>query len=464
MQSLRMGAIATLVLTTGVFAQTEWTVEVRDLNTGQGIANVLVEGRSSRVHATTNAQGVATLMVTGDKESVIVHGGTGYNYQVGEYPITGPRVVYLVPDSMFHKTPLIPTTGTGAPVVFQGATQCVFGPNAYTIEIEVPPGVLPEPASFWIAPVPASASPCPHDFDRFVAAAIGQFAIKLVNAQGKEISDVLPEPGIVVRSSPTWYPFSILVPQNQVIKGTQCRLTKTSGRWDAQPDLLTWDPAAGMFTAHLRACSWWLILMPLLLPSSLGSADVPIPGPPPAPKIDIVPSDCCVTGPGDSSPVDCGKLRLPLNAVFTAGTTTSFSAQIAAALTAQLGVAPSELASLITRLTVMVTGSLTLDASFSFTHTCSMTTGGPIPALTMVADPCYSGEMSLTLASRTFTLTCGTHSTQVKFPEQVIKVLCLTLDPSCGTEPSPCNSGPLKKRELSPSSYKICQGDLLSCQ
>ncbi|MBZ0152626.1 MAG: hypothetical protein K8J09_13965 [Planctomycetes bacterium] len=284
-----------------------------------------------------------------------------------------------------------------------------------------------------------------------------------MNAQGKEITDVLPEPGIVVRSSPTWYPYSAIMPQTQVMKGTQCRLTKTSGRWDVQPDLLTWDPADGMATAHLRACSWWVWLLPFLVPSSTAQPSSPAPALPPIPEITIEPSDCVATGASDSSPVDCGVLRMPVNCVMTVGTTVPFSAQFTATVAGQLGVAPSTLAALLTRLTVQVSGSITMDASFGFTYQYSATTGSLIPGQTVVADRCYSGEMSEAVADRVFTLTCGSLSTQLKFPDRVIKVLCLTLDPACGNELSPCNSGPLKKEEVYPSAYKLCAGDPLKC-
>ena len=178
----------------------------RDAHRSDAVPNVVVDGRTSRVQAVTDAQGNATLLVGSKPESIIVHGGVNYGYHVGEYDHTAPKRVYLVPNSAYYKTPLIPTGGTTAPIVFQGTTQTVLGQNPYTIEVEVPPNVLPAPASFWILPVPSYASPYPRDADRYVNSAICQFAVELRDAQGRPITDVIPNPGIIVRSSPTWYP------------------------------------------------------------------------------------------------------------------------------------------------------------------------------------------------------------------------------------------------------------------
>ncbi|HEB52273.1 MAG TPA: hypothetical protein ENI87_03345, partial [bacterium] len=324
-------------------AQSAWQVQVRDLLTDQGIPNVVVEGRTSRVAGSTDAQGFVELEVTGDHdhESVIVHGADGYGYQAGYYPLYMPRVVYLVPDTALHATPLIPVTGTGAPIVFQGTTWTPFGQNAYTIEVEVPPDVLPEPASFRIAPVPVYASPLPDGCDALINGAVAQFTVDLRNAEGRPLTDVLPEPGIIVRCSPMWYTYAQMASAQSPAQGVPYRLTKTSASWAPQPDATSWDPASGMFTAHLRACSWWLLwFSPLLLSGDThnGSGGIDPQVPPPAPEITIERDACVTSGLYDSGLVTCGVLQMPVTCTIANSGTTSFNALFQAGLTAELGV------------------------------------------------------------------------------------------------------------------------------
>ncbi|HEB52448.1 MAG TPA: hypothetical protein ENI87_04235, partial [bacterium] len=254
---VELGFVSFTVALPGVgCAQSAWQVQVRDLLTNQGVPNVIVDARTSGTNGVTDATGLVELQVRGGDtgEAIFVHGSASYNYTVGHYGTGLPRTVWLVPYSMFHKTGMIPVTGTTSPIVFQGVTHSCMGPNPYTIEVEIPPDVLPEAADFWIVPVPAYASPYPLGADAGVSAAAAQFAVELKDANGKSITEVLPAPGIVVRFSPTWYTYGEIAQHQDIVKATQYRLTQTSQDWDAQPDDCYYDPEAGMFTAHLRAC------------------------------------------------------------------------------------------------------------------------------------------------------------------------------------------------------------------
>jgi hypothetical protein len=441
----------------------EWPIQVLDLVTKQGIPNVIVDGRTSKVKAVTDAQGWVTLTVGSKPESIVVHGHSSYGYHVGEYDHTSPKFVYLVPNSFYHKTPLIPTTGTTSPVVFQGTTQSVLGPNAYTIEVEIPPNVLPVPASFWIAPVPSYASPCPADADRYVNAAVGQFAVELHDAQGKQITDVLPDPGIIIRTSPTWYPYSMVPAYTEIVKGAQCRLTKTSAKWDPQPDEMYWDPATGMFTGHLRACSWWIFIIPLFFSRDSYNPPPPPTPVPPLPEITIAKADCVKAGGLQSVPVNCGVVRGgPATVTFGVNGTVNITAQIMAALQASLGISPSQLASLLTRINVQ------------FGAQVSGTAGGGVnvgvtgaPSQTIAQDQdlganlhCYSGDWRLAIAMRPFALTYGAQTYTWDLPEGIISAQCLTLDLNCSEL---CYGKPPGSAKYFPPSFKVCAGDPLKC-
>src|SRR5262245_59054303 len=101
--ALQTLALAATLLASNASAQTDWSVEVRDFVTGQGIPNVKVDARTSQVQGWTDSKGVVTLSVTSQLEDIIVQGHPGYNYHVGSYVPNDPKIVYLVPDSAYHK-------------------------------------------------------------------------------------------------------------------------------------------------------------------------------------------------------------------------------------------------------------------------------------------------------------------------------------------------------------------------
>jgi hypothetical protein len=442
----------------------EWPVRVLDLATGQGVPNVVVDGRTSRVQAVTDADGWALLMVGSKPESIVVHGAAGYGYHVGEYDHTAPKFVYLVPDAMYHKTPLIPVSGTVAPVVFQGTTQTVLGPNPYTIEVEVPQGVLPRAASLWIAPVPSFASPCPPGFDSYVNASVGQFAVELRDAQGKQIVDVLPSPGVIVRCSPTWYPYSMVPTYTDIVKGGQCRLTKTSARWDHQPDEMSWDPASGMFTAHLRACSWWIWILPFFMTRDSYNPPPPPVAVPPSPEVSIARSDCVKSQSLQSLPVNCGVVTGgPATVNFGTNGQVNINGQIVAALQASLGISPTQLAAVLTRLNAQFGAQVSGTAGGGVTIAVSGQAAQTINANQSLGASlaCFSGDWRLAIAARPFTLTYGTNTYTWDLPEGIISAQCLTRDTGCG---EPCwNVHPTAHQKYYPPSYKVCAGDPLKC-
>lgn len=448
---------------TQVPCQQPWPVRVLDLATGQGIANVMVTGRTSGNESMTDANGEATLMVDDADESVLVHGNSGYNYTTGVYPHNRPQTFWLVPNSAFHKTGVIPVGGTPAPIVFQGVTQCCLGPNAYTLEIEVPAGVLPEPADFWIAPVPAYASPSPMGADAAVNGAIAQFAIELRDATGKELNKALPDPGIIVRFSPTWYPYSMIGAHTQQVDATQYRLTYTSQQWEAQPDKAFWNPTSGMFECHLRGCSWWFILP--FVPFLAGDSHPPAPSnPPPTPTVNITKSECMTTSQLSASFVTCGVVSGgPITASCGQNGKYTFGAGLSASMAASLGIAPSQLAQLITRINASLSMSAQLNADGEITvdvegsGTATIPNGSSAGPNTL----CYSGEARIAVYSQPYTLQVGTSTFNWAIPRGIVKTYCLTLDSTCGEQ---CNTGPYKKDFTLPSSIKLCDGDPAKCQ
>jgi hypothetical protein len=442
----------------------EWQIEVVDLVTGLGVPNVVVDGRTSRVQGVTDAQGFVTLQVGAKPESIVVHGNNNYGYHVGEYDHSAPRRVFLVPNTAYHKTPLIPRSGTVAPVVFQGVTRTVLGPNPYTIEVEVPAGVLPVDASFWILPVPSYASPYPKDADRYINSTACQFAVELRDAQGRAITDVLPDPGIIVRSSPTWYPYSLVAAGSEVVKGAQYRLTKTSGQWSHQPERSSYDPATGMFTAHLKACSWWVLIIPAFF---FGDRVCPDPkpalaDPPPLPEVSISKSGCVVNGGITAAPVVCGVVTGgPATVTFGTNGTFSFSASTIAALKLALGIAPSQLMQLITRINASIGVELSASASGGVDVTLTGTATGGYQNNQSLGRPCYSGEVRVSVVKRPYTLTVGANSYTWNIPEGILLAQCLTKDSTCGEN---CiNVWPDAIQAYFPSSYKLCNGDSMKC-
>lgn len=461
-----LAATAVVFLSTSAAsAQTEWPVRVLDIASGQGIANVTVTGRTSRVEARTNAAGEVILPVVGASEDIIVHGHSLYNYHVGSYAIIEPCTVYLVPHAAFHKTPLVQVGGTTAPIQFQGQISSVQGPISYTLEVEIPPDVLPEPAEFWIAPVPAYASPRPRGTDALINCAMGLFAIDLRNASGAAIASVLPDPGIIVRFTPVWYPASAIANHAGRVSGTQYRLTATSQAWSPQQETTCWDPSTGRFIVHLRACSWWLILLPLpFLAGDTWQGGSSSTNPPPDPAIQVNRSDSVTTIGLAATWVSCGVVNggQVSSTMANAGTTT-FDASFTAMMSTTLGIGAGDLTRLLTRMNASSTVSFTMTTSGGIGATTSASN-----AATMVngdsAGPgaqCYSGEGRVGVYARTYTIQVGPAVFDWKIPEGAMKVYCLERDPTCGE--ACAQADPQKKEFVLPRSIRIAVGDPIRC-
>lgn len=465
-------AISTVFLALGAAAslaqqpQQDWQVRVLDLATGQGVPNTIVDARTSRTHGVTDADGLVVLQVLGNGkgEDVLAHGNSSYGYTAGHYSTGLPRTLWLVPNSMYHKTGVIPTAGTVAPIVFQGVTQSCFGPNPYTIEVEIPANVLPEPAEFWIVPVPAFAAPYPVGADAGVAAAAAQFTVELKDATGRDITKVLPEPGIVVRFSPTWYTYGQVAQHQGLVRATQYRLTRTSQSWDSQPDQCYYDPASGMFTAHLRACSWWVILP--FVPFLTGDTRQPTPTTPrpPAPELEIILSDCAKSSLVSSTFVTCG--------VVSGGACTasignngrvSFSAQAVAGITATLGLSASDFIGFLPRLSASLGGTVSANAQGGFDVSVEGVATGALNNGDSAGpnSTCYSGEASIGLWNKVYVLKYGSASVPLAIPQGIVKKYCLSRDGSCGEE---CGLWtPVKREVVLPKGLKVCPGDILDC-
>lgn len=461
--TIRLGG--SLLVASGMLtAQTEWLVRVHDVVTGLGIPGVAVDGRTSSVQGVTDANGEVVLTVAGDQdagETITVHGHDGYNYSVGQFVTDRPRTLWLVPKTAYHKTGLIPVAGTTAPIVFQGVTPSVQGPNPYTIEIEVPSGVLPEPAELWIFPVPPHASPRPMDADAYTASAIGLFAVELRNASGVPITKVLPSPGITVRASPTWYQYSIVAPQSANLPGVQCRLTATSGQWDKQPAPLYWDHASGMVVGHLRACSWWLALLPLAV---LAGDTGPWQPPPAAPEPAITKADCVTTHNVSATPVVCGKIvGGSITVTVSQGGKVNVGTQFVAGIQVQLGLSPSKLVNLLARLS----GNLGFNAQLTASGGIEIAIDGanqstwPQDALVGANALCHSGDARMGIYSETYTLKSGETEIVWPIPRGILRVACLAKDVSCGEH---CWQAADTRIFVYPQSLRVCDGDALKCQ
>lgn len=456
-----------MLLANALTAQQDWLVRVRDLATGQGIPNVIVDARTSQTKGTTDATGLVELRVKGldTGEALFAHGLASHNYTVGNYPTGAPRDIWLVPYAMFHKTGLIPVSGTTSPIVFQGVAHTFLGANPYTIEVEVPPNVLPVAADFWIVPVPPHASPYPQGADAGVSAAVAQFAVELKDGNGKNIDAVLPDPGVVVRFSPTWYTYGQIAQHQGIVQATQYRLTQTSQAWDPQPDACHYDPATGMFTAHLRACSWWWILpfVPFLAGDSRPAA--PTTPTPPPPPVDILESDCPKSSLVCGTFATCGRINGG-NCSVTLGNNgqVSFSAQFAAGITASLGIAPSNLAAVITRISASLGASASVNAQGGFDVSVNGSTSGSLANGdgTGPNTGCYSGTASIGLWNKEYTLKVGSATFPLLIPLGIVKKYCLDRDPTCHEE---CGSVfPVHKEIVVPKGLKVCAGDLLNCR
>jgi hypothetical protein len=142
--------------------------------------------------------------------------------------------------------------------------------------------------------------------------------------------------------------------------------------------------------------------------------------------------------------------------------TVNITAQIMAALQASLGISPSQLASLLTRINVQ------------FGAQVSGTAGGGVnvgvtgaPSQTIAQDqdlganlPCYSGDWRLAIAMRPFALTYGAQTYTWDLPEGIISAQCLTLDLNCSEL---CYGKPPGSAKYFPPSFKVCAGDPLKC-
>lgn len=246
-------------------AVTTWEVRVVDATTGIGVPGMQVEVRSPAladeghvIEQVTDAEGRATLQHApgfADLERVIALGDSRYHYTSREErPGIGVTTLYVMPYVDFWKSaPIAAATGTTTPIVWNGQCDGPAGPIPFTVEIDVPPGVLPQDCQIWLAARPAHQA-VNNAFPLDEAPAhFGQLHLELRSADGSEVlTDELRAPGVRIAATPWWWPGSYWpIDDNVVVR----RLNKVTLAWDTTAPKGTFQAATGKASFSVRSFS-----------------------------------------------------------------------------------------------------------------------------------------------------------------------------------------------------------------
>ena len=470
-------------LATAQVAVTPWLIRVHDIETNAPLVGVVVKApelEGSRVagvvhKAITSNDGEATLYVPQGALGVAVfaEGTSTHHYAVKNGDVEVPLRVFMAPYAAFHKTFLIPVSGTVAPIVFSGTRPSPLGTHSYRFELSVPPGVLRAPSQIWIYPRPLWAASRSLHAD----CSPGEFHIELRDATGLiAVRQRVGDAGLTLQFTPFWLPAAMFPVADQVIVDTR---NMTTMGWDRDKGVGTWDPGTGMVTLNLnhfsgQECAFWSGLLrnlgfdtssplapkPPFQPAAPSPPQVP---PSPLSLVRIERSTCVkVAGIKSAGTIDCGTyIGGAASAGATAGGSVTVSQNFTAEASAKLNVGASGISNLLAKLEAetsfkfssSTTGALSLSWAASAGKTWSQ--GDKLAS----KYKCYSGDLYVFATERTVSLVSPVGTISIGVPDVVTSYVCLDFDPSCAgctQEPGAGQAGHIAI--CIPESIALCSG------